>query len=339
LCLGEKRIKNFVKLTEVGLVIGYRIKERKSLARAERSANHLLKKFGQYRANAVTTPKVKGYIKKRLGEGAANATVNRELAALKRMMKLAAQQTPPKIERVPHIPMLAEKNVRTEFFEHDGYIALRDALPSFLKPFVTFAYKTGWRESEIVNLTWKRVDLEAGIVRLDPGTTKNDEGRTVYLDGELQEIFRNQWEERRRARRLTEYVFPGHDGIGRIRDFRYRWNEACRTAGLGYGYRLDGAYVEKWQDKLPAGPMLHDFRRSAVRNMVRSGVPETVAMKISGHKTRSVFDRYNIVSEEDLRQAAAQQEKYLSEKNLSRTVTRTVTIVDFTKNKESAIKS
>ena len=311
----------------------YRIKERKSLARAERSANHLLREFGRYRANAVTTPRVNDYIKKRLEEGAANATINRELAALKRMLKLAVQQTPSKIERVPHVPMLVEKNVRTGFFEHDGYLALRDALPSYLKPFVTFAYKTGWRESEIADLTWNRVDLEAAIVRLDPGTTKNDEGRTVYLDGELQELFRKQWEERRRTRRLTEYVFPNHDGTGRIKDFRYRWNEACRSAGLGYGYRLDGAYVEKWQDKLPAGPILHDFRRSAVRNMVRSGVPETVAMKISGHKTRSVFDRYNIVSEEDLKQAAAQQEKYLSEKNLSRTVTRTVTIVDFSKKR------
>jgi integrase len=153
--------------------------------------------------------------------------------------------------------------------------------------------------------------------------------RTVFLDTELQELFKNQWEERRRTHRLTEYVLPNHDGTGKIEDFRHGWNTACRSAGLGYGYRLDGKYVEKWEEKLPAGHILHDFRRTAVRNMVRAGVPERVAMKISGHKTRSVFDRYNIVSEEDLKLAAAQQEKYLAEKKLSRTVTKTVTIINF----------
>jgi hypothetical protein len=148
-------------------------------------------------------------------------------------------------------------------------------------------------------------------------------------------LFKNQWEERKRTHRLSEFVFPNHDGTRRIKDCRYKWNEGCRSAGMGYGYRLDGKYVEEWQAKLPAASILHDFRRTAVRNMVRSGVPEMGAMKISGHKTCSVFDRYNTVSKEDLKQAAAQQEKYLSEKNLSRTVTRTVTIVDFAKKKES----
>jgi len=243
------------------------------------------------------------------------------------MFNIAAQQSPPKIERVPHIPMLGENNVRKGFFEHADFLALRDALPSYLNSFVTFAYKTGWRASEIADLTWNRVDLEAGIVRLDPGATKNDEGRTVYLDDELKELFKSQLEERKRTRRSTESVFPNNDGTGKIKDFRYKWNEACRSVGLGYGYRLDGKYVEEWDEKLPAGPILHDFRRTAVRNMVRPGVPETVAMKISGHKTRSVFDRYNIVSEEDLKLAAQRQENYLS--------SRTVTIVDFSKNKES----
>ena len=320
----------FKDLTE-DFLYDYVIKERKSLPRAQRSVNHLLKAFGRYRANAITTPKINEYIKKRLEEGAANASVNRDLAALKRIFKIAAQQSPPKVERVPHIPMLGENNVRKGFFEHADFLALRDALPSYLKPFVTFAYKTGWRASEIADLTWNRVDLEAGIVRLDPGATKNDEGRTVYLDDELKELFKSQWEQRKRTRRLTESVFPNSDGTGKIKDFRYKWNEACRSVGLGYGYRLDGKYVEEWQEKLPAGPILHDFRRTAVRNMVRSGVSETVAMKISGHKTRSVFDRYNIVSEEDLKLAAQRQENYLS----SRTVTKTVTICHFPKKKES----
>lgn len=273
------------------------------------------------------------YIKKRLEEGFANATVNRELAALKRILNLAAKQTPPQLERVPYIPMLKENNVRKGFFEHESFVVLRDALPAYLKPFATFAYKTGWREAEITDLTWSQVDLGEGIVRLEPGTTKNDDGRSIYLDNELQEIFKGQFQERKRAGKLCEYVFPNAEGTGQIKNFRHCWNEACRKVGLGYGYRLGCNYVEKWQGKLPAGPILHDFRRTAVRNMVRSGVPETVAMKISGHKTRSVFDRYNIVSEEDLKLAAAQQEKYLSEKNLSRTVTRTVTIAHFPEKK------
>jgi hypothetical protein len=144
------------------------------------------------------------------------------------------------------------------------------------------------------------------------------------------EIFHSQKENQRRSGKLSNYVFPNEDGTNRIKDFRGTWNNACRLAGLGYGYRTSKRYVAKWEKKLPAGPILHDFRRTAVRNLVRAGISEPVAMKISGHKTRSVFDRYNIVSESDLRDAARAAEKFLSE-----TATKTATIVDFDKSKKN----
>ncbi len=210
----------------------YRINQKKSLDKAERSVGHLKGQFEGMRVPEITSPKIEAYIEKRmkwacnecrkkfdaqdecpfcrsddLKKGAANATINRELSALKRMLNIGARQTPPKVDRVPYIPMLKENNVRKGFFEHAEFVALRDALSSYLKGFVTFAYKTGWRMSEITGLTWNQVDRGNGIVRLEIGDTKNDEGRTVYLDDELQEIFHSRWENRKRSRKLTPYVF------------------------------------------------------------------------------------------------------------------------------------
>jgi integrase len=284
------RVK-FDELAE-GFLRDYRINQRKSLDRAERSIKQLKKYFEGYRVSDITSPKIEVYIETRLEEGAANATINRELSALKRMLNIGARQTPPKVDRVPYIPMLKENNTRKGFFEHAEFVALRDELPDYLKGFVTFAYKTGWRMSEITGLTWSQVDRDNGIVRLEPGETKNDDGRTVYLDDELRDVFNDQWELRKKSRKLTPYVFPGNNGDEQIKDFRFSWNKACTDANIGK-------------------KLFHDFRRTAVRNMVRAGIPEGVAMKISGHKTRSVFDRYNIVNDADLQLAAQKQAIYL----------------------------
>ena len=169
----------------------YRINGRKSLKRAERSVKQLKTLFDRDRVPTITTPRIQSYIERRLGQGKVNATINRELAALKRILNLGLQQTPPKVDRVPHIPMLKENNVRKGFFEHGDFIALREVLPLYLKGFVTFAYKTGWRVSEIEDLTLSQADLENNIVRLESGTTKNNEARTVYLDDELKAVFLN----------------------------------------------------------------------------------------------------------------------------------------------------
>ncbi len=275
----------------------------KNVVRAELSIRHLKPEFEGMRVTAITTPKINAYIEKRLAEGAANATINRELAALKRMLNIGAKQTPPRVDKVPYIPMLKENNVRKGFFEHDQFLALRDAMPEHLKGFVTFGYKVGWRISEISNLTWSQVDLNQGIVRLEVGETKNHEGRTVYLDDELQEIFGQQRKLRKKLGTALPHVFLNHDGTDRVKRFDKAWRTACKKAKIGVR-------------------LFHDFRRTAVRNMVRAGVPERVAMMISGHKTRAVFDRYNIVSDADLRLAAQRQAEYLE--SVTGTVTGTV---------------
>ena len=274
------------------LLADYRINGKKSLARAERSVNHLRKVFAGYKVPQLTTPRIKAYIEERINENAANATVNRELSALKRMLNIAARQTPPKVDRVPFIPMLKESNIRQGFFEHGEFLALRKSLPDYMKGLATFAYKTGWRVSEITSLTWAQVDIDNGIVRLESGTTKNNEGRTVYLDDELLTIFKQQWDCRTQHKKLLPYVFVNETGTDRIKDFRGSWEAACNKAEIG-------------------SRLFHDFRRTAVRNMVRAGIPERVAMMVSGHKTRSVFERYNIVNDTDLKLASQKQETYL----------------------------
>ena len=258
--------------------------------------------FEGFKVSRITTPHIQAYIEARQDEGAANATINRELSALKRMLNLGARQTPPKVDRVPYIPMLKENNTRKGFFEHGDYLALKDTLPDYLKGFVTFAYKTGWRVSEINNLTWGQVDRDQGIVRLETGETKNDEGRTVYLDEELREVFNRQWEARKKGQKLLPYVFLNRDGNDKVKRFDKAWNKACKDAGIGKR-------------------LFHDFRRTSVRNMVRAGIPEKVAMMISGHKTRSVFERYNIVDETDLKLSAQRQEEYLKIQNKHKTAT------------------
>ena len=189
-------------------------------------------------------------------------------------------------------------------------MALREALPEYLRGFITFAYRVGWRISEIANLRWAQVDREKGIVRLEPGETKNKEGRTVYLDDELKEVFKQQWERRLELGTALPYVFLNHNGTEKVKRFDKAWRTACKAIGL-------------------PNMLFHDFRRTAVRNMVRAGIPERVAMMVSGHKTRSVFERYNIVSDADLKLAAQRQAAYLE----TQTGTNSGTIVDLNTKK------
>ena len=270
-----------------GLLNEYRNNGRKSLPDVRRRFKlHLTPFFGGRRAASITTADVREFITRRQEAGAANGEINRELSGLKRAFRLAVQDG--KLLIRPYIPMLKEASPRSGFFEADQLRAMLEHLPEPLQPLIRFLYITGWRSgNEVLGLQWRNVDFQGGCVRLDPGTTKNGEGRVFPLTTELRALLDSQKASAERLSKQYGMICPWvfHREGRQIRSFRKAFATACKQAGLAH--------------KIP-----HDFRRTAVRNLVRAGVPERVAMQLTGHKTRAVFERYNIVSEGDLSDAA-----------------------------------
>jgi len=271
-----------------GVLDDYRMNRKRSLVDVQRHVRlHLAPFFGRRRMAAITTADVRRYVARRQGEGAKNATINRELAVLKRAFTLAIAEDI--LPSRPRIPLLREDNVRRGFFEAETFEAVRNRLPSDLADFVSFLYVTGWRwRSEAARLRWTSIDFDAGEIRLDPGTTKTGEGRVFPFTVELRELLerrRGVTRDRERALgRTVPHVFTRLHGEP-LGTFNKAWATACRAAGV-------------------PGRVLHDFRRTAVRNLVRAGVPERVAMQMVGWKSRQMLDRYHIVSPADLIEAA-----------------------------------
>lgn len=209
------------------------------------------------------------------------------------MLRLACKNK--KLARVPMLDKPKDGEARAGFFEPDHYAAVQRRLPADLRVAVALGYTFGWRmQSEILTLERRQLDLEAGTLRLDPGATKNRDGRVAHLTPEPKALFAQQLERiravERKTGRIIPYLFPYLSGRRRLgqrrRDFRKAWATACQEAAVPGRYR-------------------HDLRRTAVRNMEKVGVPRSVAMKITGHRTENVYRRYAIVSDADLKEAAA----------------------------------
>lgn len=294
----------------------YRNQGHDSLTDAEgRVRNHLRPVFGNWNAAGVTDAEVRKYVADRKAAGAANATVNRELALLRRGYTLNERTVTVR----PKIEMLKENNARKGFFERAQYETVRAALPCELRELLTVAYVTGWRiQSELLPLTWKQVDFTARTLRLEPGTTKNDEGREFPFTQALELALRAQRDYTDQVQRAEGIVCPSvfHRNGHPIRTWRRSWLTALRAAGLA-------TVTGKGKTRtIRAAVVKHDFRRTAIRNLARAGVSEAVAMKMCGHETRSVFDRYNITTGDDLRAAAAKLDAVTS---VTGTVSGTVT--------------
>jgi integrase len=278
----------------------YTINGRRSLARMQQSRAHVLAFFGgKTKVIAIAPDRIDDYVQTRLKEGAQNATVNRELSCLKRALRLGQQKQ--KVAIVPPITLLKESNTRTGFFERPLFEAVRSFLPEELRGLVTFMYLTGWRLGNVLRLPWSQVDVHAGVVRLEPGTTKNDDGVEFPFSmlPELETVLRTQWEMTKAVERETGQIVPWvfHRNGQPIRYFRRSWARACYLAGVG---QLNP------ETKAPrALKFRHDFRRTAVRNLERAGVSRSVAMGLVGMKTQSIYSRYAIKSKQDLKDGVA----------------------------------
>jgi len=245
-----------------------------------------------HEANAVET-----YKARRLRQGIAKGTVNRELAALRRAYRLAARGKHRLITpaEVPTIEMFPEAAARQGFLDFDDFQALLAHLPAPIDDIARFAFHSGWRRGEIVTLRWPDVDRARGVVRLRPEHSKSKTARELPITGTIGAVIERRWSDRlvntSDGPRVCDAVF--HRDGEPVLDFRGAWRKATKAIAR-------------------PGLLFHDLRRSAVRNMVAAGVPERVAMTVTGHKTRSVFDRYHIVDSRDVPSALERTESALT---------------------------
>lgn len=276
------------------LVADYRRREIKSLRHALGHVKPVREFFGFTRALTVTTDRVRAFIAARQKEGLSNATINRETEVLGRAFRLAVEDG--KLSFLPKIPALPENNARQGFFERAEFESVVKRLPPCLADLARLAYLSGWRRGELLSLTWENVDRSAGEIRIF--TSKNGDGRVLPMDAAITELIERRWIAREYEVRpgqpaISAYVFHRKGKPIASTTLWKVWTASCRAAGL-------------------KGKLLHDLRRSGVRDMIRAGVSQHVAMAISGHKTASMVQRYNITTGEDKLEALRLRQHYLN---------------------------
>jgi integrase len=289
----------------------YRLRRVRSLRQVLAHLKPIRQRFSHVKAVTITPAVVDRYIEERLAprqaadrvfSGKAPATVNRETQLLGQALRLGVARR--LLSSAPELRKLSEAgNVRQGFLAPADFEAVVAQLPEDLRDFARFGYASAWRRGELASLLWSDVDLADRVVRLRAEESKNGQTRLLPLEGQLLEIIQR----REAARvitvdgqtRLVPYVF--HRGGRPVVDFRKAWKRACRAAGV-------------------AGQLFHDLRRSGVRNLIRAGVDPSVAMTLSGHKTRAMLDRYNIIDERDLRAAILRTDSYVKAQPVERGV-------------------
>jgi len=259
----------------------YAKKENRSFKNVEYCWPHIEAGFAFHRATDIDNDAIEKYQAARREAGAKPATINREVAYVKLGIKLLGLP-------VPTIANLVEDNARQGFLRVGEFNNLLDEIRDpDARDLVEFLYNSGWRSSEPKAMQWHWLDLDNWTVRLPAEFSKNKKPRTLPLEGVLRDVIK-----RRIKLRDPVSPFVFHRNGKPIKSFRRGFQSAAKRIEL--------------TDLVP-----HDMRRSAIRNFRKAGLSETDGMKLSGHRTRNVYDRYNIVDDEDSRQAMRQAQEYL----------------------------
>jgi integrase len=232
----------------------------------------------------ITTDTSRDFAEKRKADGVGTAMVNRSLSCLRRMLRIAHEDN--KLQFIPKIRLLKEPPARKGFLEQEKFDEVVKLLPTHLRPLVTFLYYCGVRVNEARQIEWPQVNLDARLIRLEEEQTKTEEARVVPLPSVLVALLRD--------------VKPKTGRVFSDLNLRTEWEKACDASGLGKRRKVEPKDEDGYAWYSYKGLLLHDLRRSAVRNLRKAGVNESVIMKISGHRTAEVFRRYNIVSTDDV---------------------------------------
>lgn len=263
--------------------------------------------FHDMRAVDVTEAVIDKFISECLDKGKSPATVDRETQLLGQAFRLAVARK--RLAMAPTVRRLGGGQVRQDFFERPQFEAMVMHLPADLQDFCRFAFLSGWRKGEIASLQRADVDVPGRIIRLRREHSKNGEPRKLALEGELWEIVQRRLKGGETIKEtgvtVNPLVFHRVDGSP-VQDIRKAWGTACRLAGIPEREITKGDTVRR----LP-GKLFHGLRRTCARNLIRSGVSESVAMQVTGHRTRSMFQRYNISTEADLRDAIKKADMYV----------------------------
>jgi integrase len=275
----------------------YKLRERRTTQNVEiQIKKHLEPALGKIRIADLRTKDIDQYRKLRKSEPGhggnftTNATINRELAVLRRGLTLGRREEPPMVLREFYIEMLPENNIRQGFLRDEDYEALLAALPEHLRALAGVGYETGIRKDQLRQLKWRQVDFERRVIIWYPNQTKGGVSHDIPFMGDMESLLLDSFKRHQNECPNCPFVF--HFEGRRIGDFRKSWATACKRAGV-------------------PSLLFHDLRRTAGRRLEDAGVPRSVAMRITGHKTESMYLRYaGVRNSDDLQDAARKVKVY-----------------------------